>query len=235
MALYNNIVSFKDANGVDNTVTLYRIGDTDDYYHFEIENPGGSPRISRDDRKRLADALYRTLDLEPVAEDKGLKFNEVFQQDEYRPVTDASELTTGVKVRVTSVSSHIGDYEVGDEGTIVDPGIPAFNGRVWVHVPDKIEEGHGWAMKPEHLEILKPAETAAETAAETVENPNLPTTYGQVIEAALTRFNGAADIVTDGMFISEQDRELATALRVLVAGLVISPRGEKALRKIVGE
>jgi len=64
-----------------------------------------------------------------------------------------------------------------------------------------------------------------------------PRSYGEVIETALNRLNAAAEAIAPvGLFPpSKGDADLANGLRVLVGGLLTRPRGEKALRALVGE
>lgn len=160
----------------------------------------------------------------------GLRFNEVFQQEaepEAKRVSgkDVDTLPVGTILRGTELSK-------GDRGYEFEVRA---NGRVRT-VRHGVADSFTFPLCYDNYEIVSTPEKPAETVAETVEVPVLPLTHGEVINVALERLRGAADVIDQAFgTVTKEDQELAAGLRVVVAALIINPRGEQALRKLIGE
>lgn len=135
-------------------------------------------------------------------------------------VSDAFKI--GDKVRLLKP---IGDRREGDVGSVSR----IFADTIW---PYEVSFAEGLPEVFNETEIEPPPATEPEAPAEK--------TYGEIIEIALNRFEAAADELRPpdalaALLAPESDHHIESALRVMVGGLVANPRGEKILRKLVGE
>lgn len=166
---------------------------------------------------------------EPIDEDGDydVLWDERYPREENRfahsstiELLDATKPKPGDRVRITT-SRFAGSPnapQLGDYGSISEPYLNS-PGETLID---------GYYFRDGQFEVVATPEVPAEK------------TYGEIIELALNRFNAGADILQPkdslaSMFTTQVDKDLGAALRVLVGGLVANPRGEKILRKLVGE